>query len=261
MKKRLISAFIALAISIPLIYKGGTLFYIFACFVSLIGLRELLNLVVKDNFTKVLSYLIFLTIIGSNLFKSNFENILDYKIIGIIFLIFTLIMLFNYKNKEFDIIKGFYLLGVVTFLAISFSIIIITRNIKLSYFVYLFVLPFMNDIFAHLIGSSIGKHKINSISPNKSWEGCLAGLVFGTLISTFFYLRFVDSNVVILKIIIINLFLSISSQLGDLFFSLIKRHYGIKDFSNLMPGHGGVLDRLDSVIFVMLANTFIITLL
>lgn len=257
MKKRIISAFIALVISIPLIYKGGAIFYIYALLISLIGLREILNLIVKDDFTKLINYFVFLIIIGSNIFKTNFDNIINNGFIGIIFLLYALIMLL--KHEKFDITKGFYLMGITLFLSVAFSSIIITRNMGLNYLLYILILPFSNDTFAHLIGSKLGKHKINKISPNKSWEGCLAGLVFGTLLSTIFYLSFIDIKIDIFLILGINLLLSVLSQLGDLFFSLIKRNYKIKDFSNLMPGHGGVLDRLDSVIFVSLAFTYLIT--
>lgn len=259
--KRLIGAFIALIISIPLIYKGGSLFYIYTILISLIGLREILNLFVSDNITKVLSYLVFLTIIFSNLFKSNFENILDFRIIGIIFLIFTLITMYNYQKKKNNLLECFYLLGMTLFLSISFSIIVIIRNINLIYFIYLLLIAFANDIFSYIIDVFCGKHKINETLSNKTWEGSLGGLILATLIISIFYLIFINSNIFLFKIIIINLFLSILSQFGNLFFSLIKKNYNIKYFSNLMPGHGGVLDRLDSVIFVMLASTFIITLI
>jgi len=261
MKKRLISAFIALLICIPLVIKGGFLFYTLAILLSLIGLREFINLFIKDDFTKFVTYIVFLSIIATNLFKTNFDNLLSSNIIGIILLMFSILMLYNYKKKDLDISKCFYLFGVTLFLGISFSIVIINRNIGLLNFLYLLIIPFMNDTFAHLIGSIIGKHKINTISPNKSWEGCIAGLVFGTLISSLFYLYFINVKVDLLMLIVVNMFLSVVGQLGDLFFSLIKRNYKIKDFSNLMPGHGGVLDRLDSVIFVMLASTFILTFL
>lgn len=257
MKKRLISAFIALIISLPIIYHGGILFYIFSILLSLLGLREILNLIVKDDFTRVISYFTFLIIIGSNLFKTNFNNILNSNFICIIFLIYMVVMLLKHKITKVN--DGFYLMGVILFLSVAFSSIIITRNMGLNYLIYVLILPFANDTFAHLIGSKIGKHKINSISPNKSWEGCLYGLLFGSLISTLFYLQFIDVNINIFLILGINIILSILGQLGDLFFSLIKRNYKIKDFSNLMPGHGGILDRLDSVIFVVLAFTYFIT--
>ena len=119
----------------------------------------------------------------------------------------------------------------------------------------------MTDTFAHSTGTLFGKNKINEISPNKSWEGCLGGAFFGTLISVLFYLIIVNQDVNLFLLIFITIFLSIIGQLGDLFFSLIKRHYQIKDFSNIMPGHGGILDRLDSVIFIALAFIFFINFL
>ena len=83
----------------------------------------------------------------------------------------------------------------------------------------------------------------------------------GTLLPVYLYVTVIDPNINILLITVITIFLSILGQLGDLVFSAIKRYYGIKDFSNIMPGHGGVLDRLDSIIFVMLGYMMMFTLL
>lgn len=257
MKKRIISAIIALVISIPIIYQGGILFYIFALLLSLIGLREILNLIIKDDFMKLISYFAFIIIIGSNLFKTSFTDVLNTGFLCIIFLLFMICMLLKYK--KLDIKDCFYNMAIVIFLAVAFSNIIITRNMGLNYLLYILILPFGNDTFAHLFGSKFGKHKINSISPNKSWEGCFFGLFFGTIISTLFYLQFINVDINIFVLLAVNILLSVIGQLGDLFFSYIKRNYNIKDFSNLMPGHGGILDRLDSVIFVTLAFTFLIS--
>lgn len=262
MKKRIISAIVALAICIPLVFFGGIPFYILALVVALLGFREILGLIIKDNYwIKLISYILFLFLCGSSIIKTNFDNILDYKIIGLIILIYGIIALINHKNKEFDITKCFYLIGVTLFLGLAFEVMIITRNMSLTYFIYLFIITIMTDTFAHAVGTSVGKHKINEISPNKSWEGAIGGSILGTTIAVLFYLFYINQNINIFSIIFITLFLSIIGQLGDLFFSLIKRHYKIKDFSNIMPGHGGILDRLDSIIFVMLAFTYFITFL
>ena len=115
------------------------------------------------------------------------------------------------------------------------------------------------DIFAYVTGLLIGRHKlIPSVSPKKTWEGLIGGTVFGTFISTTFYISAFDYSGSILLLILIVMLLSLVGQMGDLVFSSIKRYYGKKDFSNIMPGHGGVLDRLDSLIFVMLAFSFIV---
>ena len=171
-------------------------------------------------------------------------------------------VLFLLKHKSnFKVEKFFCLIGITLFLSTSFSTLIVIRNMSLLYFIYIFLITIMTDTFAHSIGTLFGRHKINEISPNKSWEGCLGGAFFGTLISVLFYLIVINQDINIFLLIFITLFLSIVGQLGDLFFSQIKRQYGIKDFSNLMPGHGGILDRFDSIIFVTLAFIYFINFL
>ncbi len=109
------------------------------------------------------------------------------------------------------------------------------------------------DLFAYLVGKKFGKHKFTSISPKKSIEGCIGGLFGGTLFVvgyTYILNTYLNFNISYTLIIPITLALSIVSQIGDLAASTIKRYAGVKDFSNLIPGHGGMLDRLDSVMFV-----------
>ena len=116
------------------------------------------------------------------------------------------------------------------------------------------------DIFAYLIGSLIGSHKFSKISPNKSIEGSIAGSLCATIIGTFYYLAVIDGSHV-LNIIILTLIISLVSQMGDIFFSKIKRENGIKDFSKVIVGHGGILDRLDSLIFAILVYIILCTIL
>jgi phosphatidate cytidylyltransferase len=117
-----------------------------------------------------------------------------------------------------------------------------------------------NDIFAFLIGSKFGKTKYSKISPNKSLEGNIAGISFGLVFGFLTYYFLVSKERVIITIII-TLLLNISCQIGDLLFSKIKREHNIKDFSNLIPGHGGILDRFDSLLLTTLVYALIIAVI
>lgn len=122
---------------------------------------------------------------------------------------------------------------------------------------FVFVVSFATDIFAMISGKKFGKHKLTKVSPNKTIEGSIGGFIGATLCSIpFAFLLEID----ILTIICLGGLCSIAAQCGDLFASSIKRFCGIKDFSQLIPGHGGVLDRFDSVIFVI-PIVFLATLL
>ena len=122
------------------------------------------------------------------------------------------------------------------------------------------VAPWVSDIFAYLTGVAFGKHKIvPHISPKKSWEGCIGGAFFcgvGVMLYSCFIIHRVDNiemNIIAFGCLtfFMGLLVSVMSQLGDWFASVIKRHVGIKDYGNIFPGHGGMLDRFDSTFFTM----------
>ena len=124
-----------------------------------------------------------------------------------------------------------------------------------EYYIWLLVVcAFLTDSCAYFVGKAIGKHKLcPALSPNKTIEGAIGGIIgcglscmlFGLIIKNCFS---VDVNFI--KLFILGLICSVGAQLGDITASCIKRQYGIKDYGNLFPGHGGVLDRCDSIIFV-----------
>lgn len=120
---------------------------------------------------------------------------------------------------------------------------------------YIFFAAWGTDTFAYIIGKTfkLGKHKFSKISPNKSIEGCIAGLLGAVLLCLIYTAcinNFLAFEISYIKILIISIILSIVGQFGDFAASSIKRFVDIKDYSNLIPGHGGLLDRIDSLIFI-----------
>ena len=118
---------------------------------------------------------------------------------------------------------------------------------------FIIIAAWGTDIFAYIVGKTMGKHKFSQISPNKSIEGCIGGII-GQAVLTLIYALVINTylgmNINYLYIAGISILLSIIGQIGDFSASSIKRYVGIKDFSNLLPGHGGMLDRIDSLIFI-----------
>lgn len=123
----------------------------------------------------------------------------------------------------------------------------------LAYVLLPFIIAFMSDGGAYFIGMAFGKHKLAPfISPKKTVEGAIGGIIgslVGVLIFGYVVMTFTSIEVSYPILAFYGVLGSVLSQMGDLSFSLIKREYGIKDFGNALPGHGGILDRFDSVIF------------
>lgn len=132
----------------------------------------------------------------------------------------------------------------------------------LFYFVLLFNFSCVSDICAYFVGSKLGRHKLSPvISPKKTIEGSVGGLIgscIGTVIICIVYNHCFDATVSLPILLAVTPLLSILGMLGDLFASAIKRNYGIKDYGNIMPGHGGVLDRTDSILLIAPALAFIL---
>jgi phosphatidate cytidylyltransferase len=266
MKQRIISAIIALLISIPVVIMGGKIYYIAISLLALLGLKELIGIrETKRKFPELVklgSYIMLIILVLNNYNKDVFIYSIDYRIItALLFTSFIPLVLYR-DNDKYNISDATFLAGSVFFLGLSFNLLILVRNYSIFYFVFLFLITIMTDNFAFITGLLIGKNKmIPSISPNKTWEGLIGGTVLAVVISSVYYLEAINSNISLIKLVLCITILSLVGQIGDLAFSSIKRYYNKKDFSNIMPGHGGILDRLDSIIFVILAFTLFITLI
>ncbi len=266
MKIRIISAAVALAIVIPLFIIGGIPYSLGVMVVAMLALKEYLDMKETKKelpmLIKLLAYLsiplilLTITVEGASLMT------IDFRILSGIFLVLLLPMVVFHERKIYSINDACYVTAGVLFIGFSMSYLITYYNLNRLLLIYLFLITSITDTYALFVGNLIGRNKLlEVVSPKKTWEGFIGGSLVGTFISVMFYKTFVNPNVVLSNLIVITLFLTIIGQLGDLFFSAIKRYYDKKDFSNIMPGHGGILDRLDSFIFVMLAFSLFITLL
>lgn len=262
MKQRIISAIVALALCIPIIIYGGLTFYIGVSIVGLIGFYEFIKAKEEKRnvpyLMKVLSMFSFLAVLlsGLDIFSYDMLQNIDVKVLSLFLLLIPVV--FMNASKTYNIEDALYLLGGVLFLGLGFNSIISIRMSGLNYLWFLLLITIFSDTFAFITGILIGRHKMcPSVSPKKTWEGFFGGTFLGTFVGTIFYMTAFDYNENILFLVVMILILSVIGQIGDLLFSAIKRHFGIKDFGNIMPGHGGVLDRLDSFLLVVLAYNFL----
>ena len=259
MKKRIIGAIIVVAILVTSIILGEIPFTLVVTVSAVFGLKELIDIKYEKeniNLVKILSGLFLILFLLNNiLYKINDKVLIILPILGLI----IPIIFYNNKSK-YNINDAFYFLGIIYFLAFAFGSIIEMRETSIYKCIYIFIISFMTDTYAYIGGMLIGKTKLTSISPKKTIEGSIIGTVMATIIGSCFY-NIMINDIGAWSIILISLLLSIVSQLGDLFFSSIKRYFDINYYSNLIPGHGGIFDRLDSILFAALAFTFVVTLL
>lgn len=266
MKTRLISAIVLLLIVIPIYLYGGLLYTGAIILVSMLALKEFMD--IKETkkklpiFIKLLAYIFTVLILLSTELAADNKLIIDFRIITGLCLIMLLPLVLYHKRELYSINDACYMFTGVLFLSIALSFFNTYYAMNPNLIIYLLLITVATDSYALFTGMLIGKTKLlEEVSPKKTWEGFVGGSIAGTFISVMFYKTVINPDVVMSHLIVITLFLTIVGQLGDLFFSAIKRYFDKKDFSNLMPGHGGVLDRLDSIIFVMLAFSMFMTLL
>ena len=266
MKIRIISAVFLLALFIPALILGGAFFRILMLLAAMLGLHELLSLRKTKKefpiFMELFAYILvgFLTI--SNYQSKTLYHLMDYRMMAFMIFAFLTPMVFINDTKKYNLNDALFLIGSTLFIGLSFNLLILIRNFSLEYVLYLFIITTITDTFALLTGKYIGKYKLaEKISPKKTIEGLIGGTIMGTFAGTVYFHVAIDLALNIGIVIFVTMSLSLIGQLGDLVFSSIKRYYNKKDFSNLIPGHGGILDRLDSIIFVVLAFILFLTVI
>lgn len=174
----------------------------------------------------------------------------------LIFVLFTISVSFEWFSFN-EVSYSFIMIAMLVFALQSLKI---TLSYGMLLFLYVLIANFATDTFAYFGGYFFGKRKLNKrISPKKTIEGSVIGYVMSAILSlTFAYFVLPSLNLPSLVYITASLSIPFVSQVGDLAFSLIKRHFDIKDFGKIFPGHGGVLDRIDSVIFSLMCFNIIL---
>ena len=252
MKQRLQSSVIIAVVTIASLYFGGTLLKAVLTFIGVYGSYEFVK-IHKDKF----NYLLF-AVMAASILCLLYLN--QYHVVILLFEILILMTIGVFDESEsFADIAGVFILSTMIGFALYFTSYI--QELNKWMMGYVVIISYMCDSFAYLIGVRFGKHKLNSrVSPKKTIEGSVGGWVFATVISFFWAMifNFFDRSPAVF--VVASLLLPLASEIGDLSFSLVKRHYGVKDFSNLIPGHGGILDRFDSNFFCIILFGALLTL-
>lgn len=266
MKNRIISALLLLLVCVPVLIKGD---YFFICLVLIIGLlsfKELFDLRLNNKAIPWLIYaLAFLAtgfLILNNYTGKELTIVLDYRILSFMMFTFLVPMVIINDNDKYNLMDAVYLLGSVLFIGFSFNLMILLRNYSFTHFIYYILIAIFTDTFALFAGKLIGKRKLASkISPNKTVAGFVVGTLMGTIVGVIYYLTVIDQSFSLLNITIATFTLAVMGEIGDLVFSQMKRFYEKKDFSNIIPGHGGFLDIFDSLIFIILTAILFINII
>lgn len=260
MKNRVISGFLLILILVISLYYNTSIFAILMAISAELGLYELINIKYgkKSDNIEVVKFISYLSL-ALFIFNGVFYQLNNLITILVPLLGLTIPIIFYNNSSKYNINDALYMVGIILFLGYSFGTIIETANSDIYKCIYIFIIAFVTDTYAYIGGSLIGRRHFTEISPKKTVEGSFVGGIMGIVAGSVYY--FVTAKSSLLTAVMISLFLVILSEVGDLVFSSIKRYYNKKDYSNFIPGHGGILDRFDSVIFVALGLTLILSFL
>ena len=255
-KTRCISAFILVIIALVTLIMGGPVLAITLLAISLVAFYELtkacqIHTANKCNALEIVGYLAITAFYIMIYFSVHELYLILWFVVFFLSLLFVYVFLFP-KYEAVQVMVTFFS---VFYAPVMFSFIYKTRETKYGlYLVWMvFVSSWISDTFAYLTGVLFGKHKLAPVlSPKKSVEGSIGGVVgsaiCGALFGWYLSMSVIQNGEIVWIFALIGAIGSLVSQLGDLAASAIKRNHDIKDYGNLIPGHGGIMDRFDSVI-------------
>lgn len=261
MKDRIISGTIIALIFALGFFLGPVAFKILIGAVAILAYKEIITL--PKVMDKLNLPIIILGLIGFMaliyIVNDGYALYLGVSYQTIAFLLFGMVIPTIF-SKKYDTETSLFMFTLLFLLGMALNSMVMLDSINKWILLYVIIVICATDIFALFIGSYIGTHKLSSISPHKAIEGSLGGIICASIIGTFYYLA-VIGNTSVLRIVLMSILISVFGQIGDLFFSKIKRENKIKDYSNLIKGHGGILDRIDSLVFGILLYTLLCTIL
>ena len=260
MLKRIISGIVIIGVLVlAMVFMKTPLLPILISLISAIGVYEL------NNISKVKKPAMALSIVVAAIIPfwvTYWNQVLFGQIIGL-YIIAMLIMMVKWHGElKFEQIAISILSSVAVPCSLSCWILLAKDNgyANIAYFYVLFAVScaWLSDVFAYFCGVAFGKHKMTPVvSPKKTWEGAIGGIVLTAAVNVGFYFvfkaKFLGDGIMPWDwyvVIPISIVLSIISIFGDLSASVIKRQFGVKDYGKLIPGHGGIMDRFDSMLFV-----------
>lgn len=260
MKTRVITAIVAILIFIPILIFSNTVVFPIACGVlALVAAGEVLSCVgvLKKLSVSVLTLTAVAAAMAGALYLSRTggaDAFLQLFLIFTYIYLFVMLTLAVFSKGQFPIGDALTVVGMIFYVVFGFSSVVLLRQAPNGGYLYLliFLSAWITDTGAYFTGVFFGKHKlIPDVSPKKTVEGAIGGVI--TCILTFLAFGAIVGAISeltphYLRLTVVGLIASIVSMVGDLIASLLKRKYGVKDYGKLFPGHGGVMDRFDSVL-------------
>lgn len=251
MRQRVKTSIVLAVLIIPAVLFGGWSYNLIIGAVALIGTMELLQMANIDtkSLPSIATYIGTLSIVYYHMIASYIPEQLSDGIIPVFAVLLLLIS--TVIVPSFNFTKAGISALTMGYIGVGSQAAIIIRQEDLAIFVFILLVIVSTDIGAYFIGSKIGKRKLAPLlSPNKSVEGSIGGIVLA-LLTTSIYLNFITLPYSYIIMLLIAIILSITGQFGDLLESAFKRHFGVKDSGTILPGHGGILDRFDSILFTL----------
>lgn len=253
MKQRVITALFALIIFIPIIIMGGIWIDIAAAILGLVSLSELMvmrkKLLVSPE-ASISGIALLMVILPDTWIRVLPPNV---HLIFLVYVMVILLLIYSVVSKNhFSFDDAAVLTLGFVYIGMGFHYFIEARRVSFFALLFALLIVWITDSGAYIIGGRLGRHKLAPhISPNKTWEGSIGGTFVATIIVGSYTCFYPQGNYSIMSNILLIIFISVVGQFGDLVESALKRYYGVKDSGKILPGHGGILDRFDSLLLVL----------